>query len=1808
MERRARCFRLEEGGRWKLELRRRDYTQEETTWSLPRVPTPKEHPLRDQGSGEEPKKDRKFSERRRRRTNENHTAMVCSSSAEIRLQGSKEEKKKERKEERKEESKEEGKEEGKEGEGSEETKFSSDDDGAWDDPLCSPLLGEEEDPLSAQEPSPRLLRHDARSRRTTLDQCAEEGAAAWNARKVVIMQKFTATGIISVSLSFDIMSKEPKGKVSSITSRLEELDNPLKEAREETKIISQQEYVTYLRLLKSEIALAWRCDERVLALKAAVKVARLLSDTSVPQFYPTLFVLVTDIMDTVGELVWNRIKARCERDDNSDRILCPLPAKFTSDDVRPEAKQTCLNWFHKIGSIHELLPRLYIEMAIARCYYFLQSGPPVLLFQRLTSMIRGLADPLAAAYAQLYLARRGLCIMPLEKVHLVQGLDDFLQLFRRVLSHEFDEHMASSGVDFGLYLQLMEPAIQFIVQCMLRHASPEFMREVVAIFGQGVRGSFRIGGHGGLTLSDAGKGRPPVASVVYWLLTELPATFVTSSARLFAAVIKDATDGSVPQHMSYGVLGRKLCECAPPREQRLAVFNDVWRVVSKQSCLPEYLSVADAFTDYVLKNFTQREVDTFLGDILHHTKNAKVDDGALAILESILFKLLTHYHELVDALSLQHFIGILDLFYGELQVSMYKRILLSVVNGKQQVADVVAVHFLFDIAKALHDSLDSISGDNDRQQVARLITRFIQLVDFKKDREQGLNFLVDCRAVFFNTDYSQQAVAHLVNNLAIRVLLGIAGAGSGIHTKRTKDFAKACVSFNEITILSIRSVIVRLHLFLESAEVALLNGFVGHSETLLKSAATCLQEGCIGGESWAAAADKPATKEGKEQVVGFLCKVAGFLVVAPGHPEYGVFYFLKGLLNVLDDHPWLSYDDGLLQRGARTCCAFLLLMGALFQERLPCHVVSIESNDTLYSCEEGYKQEVAAMANDFVGRLVSIIDQARPSDLRARRALDFCNSLLICFKVTSQLSMLCYSLIEIAAESLPQTDSYFVQTVQYAAFMGLDRDTKEKDIEREGGGLMGEDRAKEASGEVMAKEAAGKDAISSGGNSRWGRGRKRRKSRGRRQTGRGRYVRAGRRTRTKRGGGGSGQGRRRTPKASAKTTVEYGDLYGGTPRSVAKELHKSEKIETKTGMRDLAKLQQGSRLEELSREGWFNDKAHGEVPHQQCHVGHSATSAVSSSATLVTVPRQHDGSIADYKQRFQAQLTFIEAEEQRQLSAEAARLQAEAAATAEKLRLQAEADADAQARRKEAQDLLQWHEANSIERLKFWHFEPNGNDATPEEQHKEFLSKLVTRLLYACSYQRSELERQNQELKQQYQDLKTQHQELANLRRMVQSHEDATRALNSRVLDLEQAVPGPDVGASSSGPSSRQLEERVDHVVAMLGDISTFAAPTTISSQLDTLKTEVQQLQSTNSDGNPKLYKMPTFQLEKFDDYTHQDPVLSWEAFTTQLRILPVAKHAYISALFLNSKDGCQTWLTHLAATHGVDVADLKDKITWEELTRLWKKRFIVDDAPALAINRLFTMSQGNTATPSPPSIAGDSTSWSRLEELDPLTFVDFQWMPVPSTGRLPKPHCNVLMAQLRDYLHIAVPTPLMDAGVEVVDLHAYIAKIDCEFKTQRRSLEEHVEHLRTVLERLGQAKYKANRDKCEFVRQELEYLGHYVTPQGIRPLANKIEALRVWPEPTNTTDVLSFMGLAGYYQRFITGYSRIAALMTRLQLPKAPFVFDDDARRSFQALKTAMLMAPVLSIYDPTLATRVTTDTSGYIIGAVLEQHDGDD
>ena len=95
---------------------------------------------------------------------------------------------------------------------------------------------------------------------------------------------------------------------------------------------------------------------------------------------------------------------------------------------------------------------------------------------------------------------------------------------------------------------------------------------------------------------------------------------------------------------------------------------------------------------------------------------------------------------------------------------------------------------------------------------------------------------------------------------------------------------------------------------------------------------------------------------------------------------------------------------------------------------------------------------------------------------------------------------------------------------------------------------------------------------------------------------------------------------------------------------------------------------------------------------------------------------------------------------------------------------------------------------------------------------------------------------------------------------------------------------------------------------------------------------------------------------------------------------------------------------------------------------------------------------------------------------------------------------------------------------------------------------EEHEEHLRLTLQVLREHQLYAKLSKCDFYRDRIQYLGHIISEEGISVDPEKIEAITNWPTPRNVTDVRSFMGLAGYYRRFIEGFSKVAHAITSLQ------------------------------------------------------------
>jgi len=152
------------------------------------------------------------------------------------------------------------------------------------------------------------------------------------------------------------------------------------------------------------------------------------------------------------------------------------------------------------------------------------------------------------------------------------------------------------------------------------------------------------------------------------------------------------------------------------------------------------------------------------------------------------------------------------------------------------------------------------------------------------------------------------------------------------------------------------------------------------------------------------------------------------------------------------------------------------------------------------------------------------------------------------------------------------------------------------------------------------------------------------------------------------------------------------------------------------------------------------------------------------------------------------------------------------------------------------------------------------------------------------------------------------------------------------------------------------------------------------------------------------------------------------------------------------------------------------------------------------------------------------------------------------------------------------------------------------------KSLQEHLKHLRAVLGVLQQHNLYAKMSKCHFGCHEVDYLGYVICEEGVKADPSKIEAMLNWPVPKNLKSLRVFLGLTGYYRKFVKGYGGITAPLTNL-LRKDAFKWGEKAELAFNSLKQAMTTPPVLGMPDFTKTFIIECDASGEGIGAVLMQ-----
>lgn len=157
-------------------------------------------------------------------------------------------------------------------------------------------------------------------------------------------------------------------------------------------------------------------------------------------------------------------------------------------------------------------------------------------------------------------------------------------------------------------------------------------------------------------------------------------------------------------------------------------------------------------------------------------------------------------------------------------------------------------------------------------------------------------------------------------------------------------------------------------------------------------------------------------------------------------------------------------------------------------------------------------------------------------------------------------------------------------------------------------------------------------------------------------------------------------------------------------------------------------------------------------------------------------------------------------------------------------------------------------------------------------------------------------------------------------------------------------------------------------------------------------------------------------------------------------------------------------------------------------------------------------------------------------------------------------------------------------------------------------TLEEHLEHLRLVIERLAAAGLMLKPAKCHFIRKEVEHLGYLLTPNGLQPSMRHVNAVKEFPVPQSVKEVRQFVGLASYYRRFVPGFSKIAEPVYALTKKGAAYTWTDYCQSAFETLKDKLVRAPVLVYPDFTGKEFILeTDASIKGLGAVLSQRQED-
>uniref|UniRef100_A0A8D9ESI6 UPF0505 protein C16orf62 n=1 Tax=Cacopsylla melanoneura TaxID=428564 RepID=A0A8D9ESI6_9HEMI len=806
----------------------------------------------------------------------------------------------------------------------------------------------------------------------------------WINRKSAILSKYTTDEKLSMVSSY-LSGGDKAAKVEATTTlkkRLEQLDDFEEGSEREMGDLTQAEYVKHIDALKRELTQAWHSDQRVKSLKITIQCSKLLVDTTAITFYPSKCVLVFDILDVFGLLVFDRLRTKAEYYPPNSPVPTRLPDNFTSKMVPEAAKETCRNWFFKIASIRELVPRILVEASLLKCYKFLTDGEAPLALSRLSRMVRGIGDPLVAAYARCYLCRVA-STMGLDQFFL-NNFNEFLTTYPHLHNKCVLGDLIVQKIDMSTYMSLYSPALEYILS--VRHYSSSHLDEVFS----------KVSGmnNNGLLL-DA-------------VMKAFPKYFVADKCSSLISMIAACGNKDVSRYILWSTLGSQLLD--DPPEDPLSTLNGVWAHISTIKDPTRYVTCAKVWTKFLLKHFSSIEYNWFLGDIIQHMTPSRMYEHHSAELSLIINLGVNSSLSIMSILSMEHLLPYLELLKEENRIEVCKNLTKAIQEtSPDPIHDVILINTIMTLCKYLHDSLNALSVQDERRQVSQLVTNFIsrvqQVSGNHSNQVQLLAFYVDAREAFSNLDAVLVALVHCVNKLS---------------TRPNSKCAKACAAYCFITIPSVECTWTQLQLYYLSAQVALSNNCLGQVDANVKAALSLVLE-----------LNKPtnnADLESKPQysdtlVLSYLRQMLSLLIIVPDNPEQSILYLTKALIKVICMYPW-SKDT---TSKSNALISVLEMLSVTRQETYPYYFKSVDNNSVLYGNDDEFLTEVDSMCTEVMELLLEDIQENSQHKGTISFEL-FVRCILLTDPSTSSLAS---NLLKLARKNVDLDETYMRGSLQY---------------------------------------------------------------------------------------------------------------------------------------------------------------------------------------------------------------------------------------------------------------------------------------------------------------------------------------------------------------------------------------------------------------------------------------------------------------------------------------------------------------------------------------------------------------------------------------------------------------------------------------------------------------------------------------------------------------------------------------------------------------------------------------------------------